>query len=186
MGLIGPATAPSGLVATVAEEFDSDDNFCWDGDESGVEFGDSSIACKPNNDVAFYPSCNHVVVEAILPISVYPVPTVKLDHDVLTILPLVLSSRCIKLSKKIMSLIASMSASLILLGSYCQITIAESGANNHMFPDKLAFISSKLVSNLCVRMGKTLTFQFLVTVWQSFPSMTSVSWYGMHFMCRGL
>jgi hypothetical protein len=32
--------------------------------------------------------------------------------------------------------------------------VANSGATNHMFPDKLAFISYKLVSNLRVRMGK--------------------------------
>jgi hypothetical protein len=118
LGLVGSATAPSGLIATIAKEFDSDDNFCWDGDENGLEFGDSSIASKSNNDVAFYPSCNHVIVEAVLPISICLVPTVKFYHDVLTILPLVLSSRCIKLSKKLMSLIASMSTSSILPGSY--------------------------------------------------------------------
>ena len=44
LGSTGSATAPSGLVATVAEEFDSDNNFCWDGDESGVEFGHSASA----------------------------------------------------------------------------------------------------------------------------------------------
>ncbi len=118
LGLAGLATAPSGLVLTVAEEFDSDDDFHWDGDKSGVEFGDSFIAHKSNNNVASYPSCNHVVVEAILTVSACPVPTVTFNHDVLTILPLVLSFRCIKLSKKLMSLIASMSASLILPGSY--------------------------------------------------------------------
>ncbi len=91
MGLVGLATAPSGLIVTIAEDLNSDDNFCWDGDESGAAFGDSSIGCKSNNDVAFYPSCNHVVVEAILLVFVCPVPTVKLDQDVLTILPLVLS-----------------------------------------------------------------------------------------------
>jgi hypothetical protein len=65
---LGSATAPSGLVVTIAEEFDSDDEFHWDGIESGVEFGDSSIAHESNKDVAFYPSCTHVVVEAILPV----------------------------------------------------------------------------------------------------------------------
>ncbi len=119
LGLAGPSTAPSSLVATLVEEFDSDDNFCWDGDESGAEFGDSFITCKSNNDVASYPSCKHVAVEAILPVSVCLVPAVTFDHDTFTILPLVLSSCCIKLSKKLMSLIASMSASLNLPGSYC-------------------------------------------------------------------
>jgi hypothetical protein len=31
--------------------------------------------------------------------------------------------------------------------------VANSGATNHMFPDKSAFISYKLVINFCVRMG---------------------------------
>ncbi len=119
LGLAGSAAAPSGLVATVAEEFDSDDDLCWDGDKSGVEFGNSSISCKSNNNVAFHPFCNHAVVEAILLISVCPVPTIKFDHDVLTIVPLVLSSRCIVLSKKLMSLIYSMFASSFLPGSSC-------------------------------------------------------------------
>jgi hypothetical protein len=52
--LAGSATAPLGLAATVAEEYDSDDNFCWEGDESCVEFSVSSALPKSNHDVAFY------------------------------------------------------------------------------------------------------------------------------------
>jgi hypothetical protein len=48
------ATAPSGLVAKVAEEYDSNDNIHWDGDESGVKVSVSSALPKSNNDVAFY------------------------------------------------------------------------------------------------------------------------------------
>ncbi len=39
-GLTGSATTPSGLMAhalDVLEDFDSDDNFHWDGDESGTD-----------------------------------------------------------------------------------------------------------------------------------------------------
>ena len=39
-GLIGSATTPSGLTACtldVLEDFDSNDNFHWDGDESGTD-----------------------------------------------------------------------------------------------------------------------------------------------------
>ncbi len=55
--LKGLATALSGLVATVAEEYDSDNIFCWDGDESGVAFSVSSALTRSNNDVVFpYPS----------------------------------------------------------------------------------------------------------------------------------
>jgi hypothetical protein len=68
LGLTGSANAPSGLVATVAEEYDSDNNFHWDGDEFGVEFGDRFALPKSNNDSAiYYPSCNHTVVEALSP-----------------------------------------------------------------------------------------------------------------------
>jgi hypothetical protein len=74
LGSTGSATALSGLIATVAEEFDSDNNFHWVGDESGVEFGHSASMRKSNNDVAFYPSCNHVIVEVVLPISICPAP----------------------------------------------------------------------------------------------------------------
>jgi hypothetical protein len=178
LGLSGLATAPFGLVATVAEEFDSDDDFLWDGGESGVEFGNSSIAHKSNNDAAFYPSCNHVLVEAISPVSVCPVPTVKFDHDKSTILPLVLSSHCIVLSKKPMSLIHGMSASLILPGSSCQFTVADLGATNHMFPDKSAFISYKLVSNLHVCMGNNSHLPVLGC------SLAIISLDGQHILVR--
>jgi hypothetical protein len=51
--LKGSATAPSGLLALVAEEYDSNDNFCWDGDESGVDFDVSSALTKSYNNIAF-------------------------------------------------------------------------------------------------------------------------------------
>ncbi len=173
LGLAGSATAPSGLVATVAEEYYSDDDFRWEGNESGVEFGDSSFARKSNNNVAFYPSCNHVVVEAISPVSVCPVPTLKVDHDVSTILPSVFSSCCINLSKKLMSLIANMSASSILLDSHHQFMVANLGTTNHMFPDKLAFVSYKLVSNLCVRMGNNSYLPVFGRGWRRQLEMTA-------------
>jgi hypothetical protein len=63
----GLVTAPSGLVATVAEEYYSNGNFCWDGDRSGVAFSVSSALTKSNNDIAFYyPSCKHTIVESLL------------------------------------------------------------------------------------------------------------------------
>jgi hypothetical protein len=44
----GSATAPSGLVATVAEECKFNNNFHWDGDKSGVTFSVSSALSKSN------------------------------------------------------------------------------------------------------------------------------------------
>ncbi len=54
-------------------------NYRWDGDECGVEFSVSSMLPKTNNDVAlYYPSCNHVIVEALsstlAPLPVHPLP----------------------------------------------------------------------------------------------------------------
>jgi hypothetical protein len=66
--LMGSANAPSGLVVTVVEEYDLDDNFCWDGDEIGVEFSRPFALPKSNNDSAiYYLSCNHTVVKALPP-----------------------------------------------------------------------------------------------------------------------
>jgi hypothetical protein len=46
-----------------------------------------------------------------------------------------------------------MSAALILPMSGRHFTVANSGDTNHMFPDKSAFISYRLVTNLQVQMG---------------------------------
>ncbi len=46
-----------------------------------------------------------------------------------------------------------MSAASILPGFGRRFTVADSGATDHMLPDKSAFISYKLVTNLQVRMG---------------------------------
>jgi hypothetical protein len=46
-----------------------------------------------------------------------------------------------------------MSAALILPMPGRHFTMADSGATDHMFPDKSAFISYRLVTNLQVQMG---------------------------------
>ncbi len=104
LGSTGLATAPSGLVATVAGEFNSDDNFCWEGDESGVEFGHSAGAHKSNSNVAFYLSCNHVVVETVLPASVWPAPP-AIKPSLSVPVPSVSSSNCIYLLKNLSAVI---------------------------------------------------------------------------------
>jgi hypothetical protein len=71
--------APLGIIATVAKEYKSNDNFHWEGDESGVECTSANLL-KYNDNVAFYPSCNHVVLEALLPVS--------LSHDLQLKLPI--------------------------------------------------------------------------------------------------
>jgi hypothetical protein len=52
-------------MASVAEDnFDSDDEFRWTGDESGLDYSPSvgSASRKSNARVAPYPSCHHVSV----------------------------------------------------------------------------------------------------------------------------
>jgi hypothetical protein len=68
--LTGSATAPSGLkihALDVLEDFDLDDNFCWDGDESGADYVDHSR--KSNNSTALYPSCCSVAVHPLPPVN---------------------------------------------------------------------------------------------------------------------
>jgi hypothetical protein len=60
--LIGQTTAPSGLVSTLTEdEFESDKEFCWEGDESGLDY--TTHSARNNNNVVLYPSCFCVAVE---------------------------------------------------------------------------------------------------------------------------
>jgi hypothetical protein len=59
-GSVGSPSAPSGLMALVAEDnFDSDHEFCWTGDDNGFEYSPlvGSSSCKSNARVAPYPSC---------------------------------------------------------------------------------------------------------------------------------
>ncbi len=71
----------------------------------------------------------------------------------LPLAPSVSSSQSIILPSDLSTLIATMSKASILPGSGQHFTVADSGATNHMFPDKAAFISYKAVTNLQVRMG---------------------------------
>jgi hypothetical protein len=147
----GLATAPSGLVATVAKKYDSDNNFCWDGDESGVAFSVSSALTKSINDVAFYyPSCKHAVVESFPP-PLAPPPLCYANRPINLLVAS--SSKCIVISKHLMLIIVCMSAASILPTLGRRFTVADSGATNHMFPDKSAFIFYRLVTNLQVQMG---------------------------------
>ncbi len=118
LGSTGLATAPSGHVATVAEEFDSDNNFHWDSDESGVEFGHSTGARKSNNDIAFYPSCNHVFVVTVSPVSVCPAPP-AIKPSLSVSVPSVSSLYCIVLSKNLSAVIKQMSTASFLSSFHC-------------------------------------------------------------------
>ncbi len=70
-GSSGSGTAPSGMTAALdpVEEYESDEDFCWAGDEEGVGYCGACTSPKSNGPVAPYfnsPSCNHVCVESII------------------------------------------------------------------------------------------------------------------------
>ncbi len=106
-GSVGSNTAPSGLEATTAlasmEEYDSDDNYRWDGDEIGVVFSASSMTPKSNNNFTLYiPSCNPAVLVNSLPsmASLTITPSASLA-----------SARGVTVSKHLTSMIQHMSVS---------------------------------------------------------------------------
>jgi hypothetical protein len=116
--------------------------------DAKTELSVSSALPKSNDDSAlYYPSCNHTVAEA----SSRPLGPLQLSCPI----HVASSSTSFVLSKTLPSIIERMLAASILPTSGCRFTVADSGATNHMFPDKLAFISYRLVRNLQVCMGNS-------------------------------
>jgi hypothetical protein len=154
-GLSGSGDVPLVLVTTVADdEYNSGDDFCWEGNQYGVGFtGPFAIGCNSNNNVALFPSCLHAVVEVTTPFLVSQDSPSMCPESCTPSLPFVSLLRCHVLSCTLSSIIACMSAASILPGSGCRFTVTDSGATDHMLPDKSAFISYNLVTNLQVRMG---------------------------------
>ncbi len=159
-GSTGSETAPSGLTAALAitseatDNFDSDDHLQWAGNESGVGCSDY---LKSNKAVAPYtPSCSSTAVSFTSSFSLMALPMVSIslvvDHSTSsTSIPL--SCHIINLSCKLRCLILQVSQSLIGIKSSKHFAVADTGATDHMLPDKLAFISYKAVFNLQVWMG---------------------------------
>ncbi len=148
-------SAPLGLMVSVAEEdYDFDPEFRWTGDEDGILYSVDSDSHKSNNRVSPYPSCSHAaVVSASLP----SFPTMGLSSLSASL------SRCDSLvdhsnsppsiSSALHSLLTRLSQCPIAPDSGGRLGIADSGATDHMFPDKSAFISYKTTSNLKVCTG---------------------------------
>ena len=138
------AAAPSGLTAAVEEdEYSSDEDlFRWTGDDDGLDFGvPLGSSNKSNPSVSFYPSCSYVSVvpsTSGLPSS-SPIPSS--------------SSSCLILPDRLQSVIRRLATSSISPDSSSRVAVADTGATDHMLPDKSAFISYKRISNLQVRMG---------------------------------
>jgi hypothetical protein len=142
-GSSGSSTALSGLTAVVAPapfpsgNYESDDNFHWDGDDFGVEY---TAPPKVNIRIAPYsPSCYHVsLISSILASALL---------SRLQVCQPCLSSALQQLLKNLSLLPA------ILPLHHGQLAVADTGATNHMVPDKSCFISYKSISGLLVQMG---------------------------------
>ncbi len=143
-GSLGLAPAPSSLTALMAVDYDSDDSFRWAGDEDGVDYvaGNS----KPSTS-SYTPSCNH----ARLHISFHSSPATASPPS--SVLPGASSTRTIDLPTKVRDLISHLPSSTIFGTTKRCFVVADTGATDHMFPNKSAFISYNLVSNLQVCMG---------------------------------
>jgi hypothetical protein len=136
------ATTPSSLLAhalNISEDFDSDDNFRWDGDETGTDYVAHSH--KSNNSTALDPSCCSVGVNP-LPQKPSSSPTdAPMTNGIITLL------------RHLRQLIQWVSHASIGGLPSKRFAVVDTGATDHMLPKKAAFISYKLVANLQVPMG---------------------------------
>jgi hypothetical protein len=154
-GLTGSATTPSGLAAhalDVSEDFDSDDNFRWDGDESGVDYVDHSR--KSNKSTALYISCCSVTVSPLPHVNPFELPkatpnSMTRPSSYPTDAPT--TDGITNLLHCLCQLIQRVSHTSIRCLLSKRFAVADTGATGHMLPKKTTFISYKLVSNLQVR-----------------------------------
>ncbi len=131
--------APSGLTALVTRDgvkpdYDTDEDFTWDGDEPAIS---ASVATKLTSSVLPYsttPLCCYAQVG--VPVS-----------------PSVAYTTTISLLLSITQILDRLSLTPSAPTSVGRFAVADTGATDHMVPDKLAFISYKHVIGLNVRMG---------------------------------
>jgi hypothetical protein len=136
----GSTSAPSGLMASasrtlpeVPEEYESDEDYCWAGDEGGLDYGDVTKSNSPFT--GYMPSCNHSQISSTLSLASS-------------------STSCISLPQTLLTAIWSLCKTLIgVLSHASSLVIADTGTTDHMLPDILAFISYKRVHDLSVHMG---------------------------------
>jgi hypothetical protein len=138
-------SAPAGMTGALVADGDEDstDSFCWDGDEDGVTFED---AHNPKALVSSYkpsfpgPLCCNVSVESFLPSPMCS--ATQLGNDI--VLPPILI-------KSLLKAIPTTNG-----GTPFRLMVTDTGATDHMVPDRSAFISYKSVHGLRVRMGNNL------------------------------
>ncbi len=140
-GSSGSLVPPSGLTAAVAsapllnEEYDSGDDFHWAGDDFGNEYPPPKVTTTFS---PYSPSCSHV---SAVSFSSSITTSTSQPHPP-------------RLSVALRRLLHSLSLSLVACPlQQGRLAVADTGATDHMVPDKSCFISYKFVSGLSVRMG---------------------------------
>jgi hypothetical protein len=115
-------SAPSCLIATVEDKYESDEDFRWAGDEDGLDFDAvSGSPDKSYSSVAPYPSCKYASVKLFERAA--PSPPVSLPQALLL--------KCIFLTDFLHSTLACMLASSISPDSACSFTVVNTGATDH-------------------------------------------------------
>ena len=141
----GSASVPSGLVSSVLpsvhapDEYESDEDFRWAGDKSGLDYGNVSSSKSKSSFAGYLPSCNHTQLVSTSCLASSSVSCISLPHNLMT----AITSLC-------KSSIRSPTTSN---GTAGNLAVADTGATDHMLPDASAFISYKRVHDLSVRMG---------------------------------
>ncbi len=146
-GSSSSGTTPSGMTTALdaVVEYDSDEDYCWAGDEEGLGYCGVCPSAKSNASVARYSSSllyNHVQVKMIS-----TQPSVGIPYSAAS------ASQCIHLPKALHHLLGQLSQSLIVRTQSGSLIVADTGATDQMTPDKSVFISYKAIANLQVRMG---------------------------------
>ncbi len=93
-------------MATVEGDYKSDGDFCWAGDEDGLDYSAvSGHHTKSNTSVGLYPSCNHVSIKTL--------DCLPELHSGTAPSPKALLSKCNVLPDRLNLLLTQMSASSI-------------------------------------------------------------------------
>jgi hypothetical protein len=138
----GSTSAPAGLTVAVKLDNGGDessaDKFLWYGDDKGVDY-------KPNGSVSNYvPLYSCVLTKSVPPLA----SSVGLVRCGLSSVSTTSGDDIVLPTDLVSSLLWAVSPT-----DLNRLVVADTGATDHMLPDRSAFISYKSVWHLCVWMG---------------------------------
>ena len=142
----GSAGTPGAFTAaTEADSYDSGKDFDYEGKYEGSVYDG-----KPKSNVSVYPNASHATAE---PLDTSSESTTNCRRTTSSIDPR--GVRTTPLPKHVLALLRNPPAhsTTLVPGEAHSLLVADTGATDHMFPDKSAFISYRPVSGRRVRMG---------------------------------